>query len=177
MKMKIQMPIIVGVTLTLFALIGCSTGIDTDIADLGDRGKSSTNDLSSKPDEDNGGLTVLPSIGGGDPMPPPEISKPEPIPPSKQGEDNGGLTVLPSIDGGEKEPPQQQPITESVIWGIEVDKWIVEQVMLDPNDPKRQEEREIWLLDYDGLFVKKLVITADGIRLLEGKFKIVFPIE
>jgi hypothetical protein len=162
-------------TLASFALIGCDFSSNTDDGSLGTR-----DEFSSKQGEDNGGLTVLPSVGGGDPMPPPEyvpeISKPEPIPePSKQGE-VGGVTPLPGIPY-EKEPPQQQPVIVGVIWSPEVDKWIVEQVMLDPNDPKRQEEREVWLLDYDGLFVKKLVITADGIRLLEGKFKVIFPRE
>jgi len=83
MKMKIQMPIIVGATLTLFALIGCGTGIDTDIADLGDRGKSLTSDnkvggdveweCKSSTGECKPPLPV-------DPMPPSDYVKPEPVP-------------------------------------------------------------------------------------------------
>jgi len=99
MKMKIKMPIIVGATLTLFALIGCSTGIDTDIADLGNRGKSLTSDNNGGGDIAEGYNKPLPydplptvdCISGCDkplplpaptvdPMPPSDYVKPEPVP-------------------------------------------------------------------------------------------------
>jgi len=145
-------------TLAIFALSGCDISSNTDDDSLGVR-----DELSSKQGDANGGGSSLPAPDG-DPMPPPEYVYPN---------------YEPDTTKYVKEPLQQQPINpaETATWSLEVDKWIVEQVMLDPNEPKKQEEREVWLVDDDGLFSSKLVITADGIRKLGGGFKVIFPDE
>jgi len=170
--MKTPIKTLAFATLALFALSGCDFSSNTD-----NDSPAVRDDLSSKQGEDNGGTSVKPPIGGGDPMPPPEYyvppSKPEePTPPANYESDTTKYVKEP-----EKEPPQQQPIdpTKIVTWSKEVDKWIMSQHQIDP---KEQEQREVWILEADtGSIRAKIVLTADGVRRLEGGFYVIFPEE
>jgi len=177
--MKTPIKTLAFAALALFALSGCST--NNSKADDGDNTPSCGNatrhcvpprpeestgsDLSSKQGENNGGTSVKPPVGGGDPMPTPQ-------PPTSYESDTTKYVKEP-----EKEPPQQQPIdpTKIVTWSKEVDKWIMNQHQIDP---KEQEQREVWILEADtGSIRAKLVLTADGVRRLEGGFYVIFPEE
>ena len=171
--MNVSIKIFAVAALALFALSGCDFSSNTDNDNPAVR-----DDLSSKQGEDNGGLSVPPPIGGGDPMPPPEYVYPEikpeptPQPPTSYEPDTTKYVKEP-----EKEPPQQQPIdpTKVVTWSKEVDKWIMNQHQIDP---KEQEQREVWILEADtGSIRAKVVLTADGVRKLEGGFYVIFPEE
>jgi hypothetical protein len=177
--MNVSIKIFAVAALALFALSGCST--NNNKADDGDdtsscgnatrhcvppRPEESTGSDLSKQGEDNGGTSVKPPIGGGDPMPPPTTK------PTNYEPDTTNYKKEP-----EKEPPQQQPIdpTKIVTWSKEVDKWIMNQHQIDP---KEQEQREVWILDADtGSIRAKVVLTADGVRRLEGGFYVIFPEE
>jgi len=147
--MKTPIKTLAVAALALFVLSGCDFSSNTD------------SDSPAVRDE----LSVKPPIGGGDPMPPP-------TPPANYEPDTTKYVKEP-----EKEPPQQQPIdpTKIVTWSKEVDKWIMNQHKIDP---KEQEQREVWILEADtGSIRAKVVLTADGVRRLEGGFYVIFPEE
>jgi len=171
--MKIQMPIklLMGATLTLFALFGCSTGIDTDIADLGDRGKSLIGDGSGdcgaecydKPLIVGGGSDVAegydkPLIGDGDgsgdcgdecydkplpidPLPPPAYVPYEPEKP----------IPTPEI------PDPTTPILNDL-----VKIWIGEQLA-----SKSEEKREVVIVDLSDAAFPPVVKSMTALEILE----------